>query len=550
MSILKSCNRIIALSAMLLLLPSLASAQTYFIFRANTEDSYALVVSSATINGVDLQIGDEIGAFTPAGLCVGATAVTQQATNVLLTAWQDDSFTAQRDGYLDGEAIEMRVWDVSSQTELVMDASFTLGNGAFGFGPFAQVALSLNFNFPPQTRFATKYSFDEDTTFDLNLNDLVYDDNDPAFALLWTISGGMNIDGSILPGSIVQLAHFEPQADWFGTENFQFIVTDPGGAKDTAIVAIEALSVNDLPVLQLPTSITIAEDDSSRVLALDDYVSDIESADAQMTWQVTPDANVAARYNATTRTVRLVPRRNYFGPSTLQLRATDQNSGSASGQIPITVTPVQDQPQAATLLAPIGGALVDTLNVTLSWRASVDPDNDPLTYTVIYGTDRRLLSQFDSSRTTSTSFQIPNNFLKLKRWYYWRVFSSDGFTPRVATAIDSFRTQGATGVAERQELPTAFALEQNYPNPFSLSGEKRATQIRFSLPQLAFVTLTIHNTLGQKIASLLEGNMRAGAHAVNWNGHDVMARPVKSGIYWLRLETPEFHATRKIVVIR
>lgn len=549
MFILKSCKRIVALSAMLLL-PGLASAQTYFSFRANTEDSYALVVSSATINGVDLQIGDEIGVFTPTGLCVGATAVTQEATNVLLTAWQDDSFTAQRDGYVDGEVITFRVWDVSSQTEVTMNASFTLGNGTFGFGPFAQAALSLTFNFPPQTRFAAKYSFDEDTTLDLNLNDLVYDDNDAAFTLSWTISAGVNITSSILPGNIVQLAHFTPRADWFGTENFQLIVTDPGGAQDTAVVALEVHSVNDLPVLQLPANITIAEDDTTRVLALDNYVSDIESADAQMTWQVTPDANVAARYNATTRTVRLVPRRDYFGSSVLQLRATDQHSGVANGQIPITITPVQDRPQAATLLAPIGGALVDTLNVTLSWRAAIDPDNDALTYTVVYGTERRLLSQFDSSRTTNTSFRIPDNFLKLQRWYYWRVYAADGFTPRTASVIDSFRTQGATGVAERQELPAAFALEQNYPNPFSLSGEKPATQIRFSLPQPAFVALTIHNTLGQKITRLLEGNLSAGAHAVHWNGQDASARPVQSGIYWLRLETPEFHATRKIVVVR
>ncbi len=549
MSIFKSCNRIAALSAMLLL-PSLAAAQTYFTFRANTEDSYALVLASATINGLDLQSGDEIGAFTPAGLCVGATVVAQQTTNILLTAWQDDSFTSARDGYLDGEDITLRVWDISSQTELVMDASFTLGNGTFGFGPFAQADLSLIYNFPPQTRFAGKYSFDEDTILTLVLNDLVYDDNDPAFALSWTVSPGVNITSGILPGNVTHVARFEPKPNWFGSEAFQFLVTDPGGAQDTAMVTLEVLSVNDLPVLQLPANITIAEDDTTRVLTLDDYVSDIESADTQIAWHATPEANLAVRYSAATRTLRLVPRQNYFGAAALQLTATDQNSGAASGQIPLTITPVQDQPQAATLLSPIGGALVDTVNVNLTWRASSDADNDPLTYTVIYGTDRRLLSQFDSSRTTSTSFRIPNNFLKLKRWYYWRVYTADGFTPRVTTAIDSFRTQGATGVSARQELPEAFALEQNYPNPFSLRGAQNATQIRFSLPQPAFVTLTIHNALGQEIVSLVETNMRAGLHVVYWNGNDATARPVMSGVYWLRLASSEFNATRKILVVR
>lgn len=546
---LKLCSRVVVLFAALLL-PEVASAQTYFNYRPNTEDNYAVVISSATINGAELQSGDEIGAFTPAGLCVGAAVVTQPGVSILLTAWQDDSFTPQPDGYVDGQAIEMRVWDISSQTELVMETNFTLGNGNFGFGPFAQVTLSLSFNFPPQTRFAAKYSFDEDTTLDLQLNNLVYDDNDSAFTLLWTISGGVNITGSILPGNIVQLAHFVPRADWFGTENFTLIVTDPGGAKDTAVVAIEVLSVNDLPVLQLPASITIAEDDTTRVLALDNYVSDIESADAQMTWQVTSETNLTGRYSAATRTTRLVPRKDYFGAATLRLAVTDPHGGVTSGQIPVTITPVQDQPSAAVLLAPIGGVQVDTLNVTLSWRAASDADNDPLTYTVIYGTDRNLLTQFDSSRTTSTSFRIPDNFLKLRRWYYWRVYTADGFTPRVASVIDSFRTQGATGVAAQQEMPATFALEQNYPNPFAFNGKEGLTQIRFSLPRSAYVSLTIHNALGQKIASLVQGSMREGTHVVHWNGYDTATRPVMSGVYWLRLEAGEFTATRKIVVVR
>lgn len=549
MSLLKSCCRVLALGAMLVM-PRLASAQNYFTFRANTEDSYAIVITSATINGVNLQSGDEIAAFTPAGLCVGATVVGAQTSNILLTAWQDDSFTAQRDGYVDGEAITLRVWDISSQTELVMNASFALGNGTFGFGPFAQADLSLTYNFPPQTRFAAKYSFEEDTIFTLNLNAAVYDDNDSAFALNWSVSAGVNITSSVLPGNVTHVARFEPKPNWFGGESFEFIVADPGGLQDTAVVIIEALSVNDVPVLQLPASLTFAEDDTTRVLALDDFVSDVESADAQITWQATPGANLAVRYNASGRTLRLVPRRDYFGAATVQLTANDQSGGSASGAIPLTITPVQDQPQAATLLAPIRGALVDTVNVNLTWRAAIDADNDPLTYTVIYGTDRRLLSQFDSSRTANTSFRIPNNFLKLRRWYYWRVLTADGFTPRVASAIDSFRTEGATGVSAKQELPGAFALEQNYPNPFSRNGKSHTTQIRFSLPQHSFVTASIHNALGQKIVSLQEGNLPAGAHVIHWNGNDANSRPVMSGVYWLRLTAADFTATRKLVVVR
>jgi hypothetical protein len=431
-------------------IPLTSFAQGHFVFKANTEDSYAIVVQSAALNGVPLENGDEIGVFTPSGLCVGASVV-RSTSNIPITAWQDDSITpGVEDGYDDGQAITFRVWDVSNQAEFVMNASYVLGNGTFGDGPYTQVTLSLQVNFAPRLSLAGAYGFDEDAMFEMNLNDFVIDEDHADATLAWTITGGQNITDALLAGNLVR---FTPAPDWFGAETFTFIARDPLGASDTARVTMEVLAV-------------------------------------------------------------------------------------------------QDRPSAARLLSPIGDARVDTLNVSLQWQASVDPDGEALSYLVLYGTVRTLAAQVDSGRTSNTAFTIPDNSIKPGRRYYWQVVASDGFTAAVPSAIDSFSTNPSTGVVEREAVPLQFDLSQNYPNPFSLSGSVNATMIRFSLPEPAFVALDIHNALGQRIMSLRRAQMPAGEHAVAWNGVDEAGKKISSGIYWINFSAGAFQALRRIVVMK
>ncbi len=93
---------------------------------------------------------------------------------------------------------------------------------------------------------------------------------------------------------------------------------------------------------------------------------------------------------------------------------------------------------------------------------------------------------------------------------------------------------------EECNLPEAFSLFQNYPNPFNPN-----TEIRFELPKDSYVTLTIFNVLGQKIATLIENKQRAGIHRVSWNATDFPA-----GTYLYRLETKEFTKTLNMLLIK
>jgi hypothetical protein len=102
-----------------------------------------------------------------------------------------------------------------------------------------------------------------------------------------------------------------------------------------------------------------------------------------------------------------------------------------------------------------------------------------------------------------------------------------------------------TGIEDNPIVPTGYALEQSYPNPFNPT-----TNIVFSIPQTEKVTLTIFNLLGQKIATLVDGSVLAGTHVVSWNGRDGLGRQLPSGVYFYRLSTSRFSEARRMVLLK
>jgi len=95
------------------------------------------------------------------------------------------------------------------------------------------------------------------------------------------------------------------------------------------------------------------------------------------------------------------------------------------------------------------------------------------------------------------------------------------------------------------DIPEEFALGQNYPNPFN-----PITNINFSVPRTGTVSLVIYNIMGQKIKTLVSGNMKYGYHTVNWNGLDQLGRQVSSGVYFSELRAKGFRQTKKMLMLK
>jgi hypothetical protein len=94
--------------------------------------------------------------------------------------------------------------------------------------------------------------------------------------------------------------------------------------------------------------------------------------------------------------------------------------------------------------------------------------------------------------------------------------------------------------ATAHENPTAYALGQNYPNPFNPS-----TRIPFTLVDRNWTRITVHNVLGQMVATLLDEVREPGTYTLTWE-----AAGLPSGVYLCHMASGSFAATRRMLLIR
>ncbi len=88
--------------------------------------------------------------------------------------------------------------------------------------------------------------------------------------------------------------------------------------------------------------------------------------------------------------------------------------------------------------------------------------------------------------------------------------------------------------------PKEFVLYQNYPNPFNPT-----THIRYSLPEKSYVTLTVYDALGSKVATLVQGTQAQGIHEIEFD-----ASKYTSGIYFYELRAGNRVMTRKMILLK
>ncbi len=89
-------------------------------------------------------------------------------------------------------------------------------------------------------------------------------------------------------------------------------------------------------------------------------------------------------------------------------------------------------------------------------------------------------------------------------------------------------------------IPNQYALHQNYPNPFNPT-----TEIEFDIPEATQIRIEIYNIKGQRIESLVDDYLEAGAYSFSWDGSRYA-----NGIYFYRMETTKYTKTLKMVLLK
>ena len=89
-------------------------------------------------------------------------------------------------------------------------------------------------------------------------------------------------------------------------------------------------------------------------------------------------------------------------------------------------------------------------------------------------------------------------------------------------------------------IPTEYILKQNYPNPFNPT-----TTIEYDVVKTGHVVLSVYNSLGQKVETLVNGQKPAGEYRLIWN-----ASNLSSGIYFYQMKAGSTVLTRKMILLR
>jgi len=111
---------------------------------------------------------------------------------------------------------------------------------------------------------------------------------------------------------------------------------------------------------------------------------------------------------------------------------------------------------------------------------------------------------------------------------------------KTAAASTRFRVVISANNGVSGYFPSTPELAQNYPNPFNPT-----TNIAFSVPAQARVTIGVFNILGQKVTTVTDQDYPAGSHVVTWN-----AGGAASGVYFCRMITAGKLQTKKMLLIR
>ena len=112
--------------------------------------------------------------------------------------------------------------------------------------------------------------------------------------------------------------------------------------------------------------------------------------------------------------------------------------------------------------------------------------------------------------------------------------------------MDNERTEIVSGDEyETPFVPTTTALMQNFPNPFNPT-----TTLIFDVAQAGNVTIQIYDVSGRLVATVLNAQKAIGRHQVEWIGKDANGSSVPSGIYFYRMKTAGYEATRKMILLR
>ena len=234
----------------------------------------------------------------------------------------------------------------------------------------------------------------------INLDDFVSDVDNTDAEMTWTTSGQTDLVVTIDSSRVATITM--PDVNWNGEETVTFRATDPLGlfSEDSATFTVNA--DNDAPnVTNIPNQ-TIQEGSTFATINLDNFVSDVDNTDAEMTWTTSGQTDLVITIDSSRIATVTVPDVNWNGQETITFRATDTGGEFSEDSATFTVNADNDAPDVGDILGQtiLEGSTFATINLD-NFVSDVDNTDAEMTWTTSGQTD--LVITIDSSRIATVT---------------------------------------------------------------------------------------------------------------------------------------------------
>jgi len=509
---------------------------THFTFTFNTEESYSIVIDNASLDGIPLETGDEIGVFTSAGLCVGAS-VWDGNVPLPLTAWADDSQTPEVDGYNSGEQMFFRVWDASAGTsdDYAAKATYSIGNGNFGFGAYARVSLlEAVTSITQNVALRQGWSW---ISFNVEPSDLLMENVMSSVSnLAIVVNGAGQFYIPSVINSIGQLSILEGYKVYLNAVD-QISLTGKPVPSTTPIPLKSGWNfISYLPCAPIAVETALSPILSELVIVKNDdgefYIpnvinslGDMEPGEGYKLYMssdvnlVYPSNSGAAKTNISTPAIQ------NWNPKHFSFKARTGDCYCV----------VIESPNVDNKTFTIGNEIGVFTDAGICVGAGVWDGTGVL----------GIATWADDDRTEKIDGFKSGEKMIFKMWDKNNQKES-AMTATYITGNGRFGEDAFSIVnLECAAVPANFSLKQNYPNPFN-----SMTVITYQLPHTERVELKIYSLLGEEIKTLVNETKDPGLYKVMWDARDQSGNLVSSGIYVYQLTVGSYSEIKKALFVK
>ncbi|MGH1362672.1 MAG: Ig-like domain-containing protein [Calditrichia bacterium] len=365
-----------------------------------------------------------------------------------------------------------------------------------------------------------------------------------------TLPSGSTMDPALPvtgPSGISSLFDWTPTAGQEGNYTITYTTTDSSGASCSTVVDIvveAAPPVNEAPFCSLdpagPFIVNVGDAVDFVVTGIDPNSGDIVTIDGSNlpTGSVMNPALPVSGADTVSSAFNWTPVAGQEGDYTITYIISDNNGASDTCDVAITVNTI----------GTAGDSIAPFCQITAN-----DP-GPPETIEVTVQDFESGIAEVNILNTTNASIAIPafspgtNDALIIiatkldpneSATVVLQVIDVEG---NITVCDPVYQTVSAV-------IPEGFVLEQNFPNPFNPN-----TLIRFDVPATSLgaqtVSLRVYDISGREIRTLINEAVQPGQHQVEWDGLSNNGSHVAGGIYFYRLVSGDYVATRKMVYMK